>query len=234
MDGPSIKLRNAQWVIPAQIFASYCLADRGRFRPMRIRRTNSRCTARDRARASGLLDTGNRAGKKRCRASRRKDWRAEKTQEGWGVMATSDSICYDRCGFPLWTCRAMPGGNDRLTDRRRKRRLTPRGCLSRTGGGPGRFANVSSKGRRASSSIRTHIGVSMMQYFRDFRDQRLRGPSVLRPFTLNIQINRLLTKRRGYRYERLRLKPSPVSFSAIPECQIFVMWLILSPANCIT
>ena len=26
----------------------------------------------------------------------------------------------------------------------------------------------------------------------------------------------------------------PSSFSAMPECQIFVMWLILSPVNCIT
>jgi transposase len=26
----------------------------------------------------------------------------------------------------------------------------------------------------------------------------------------------------------------PNSFSAMPECQIFVMWLILSPVNCIT
>ena len=28
--------------------------------------------------------------------------------------------------------------------------------------------------------------------------------------------------------------PQPSSFSARPECQIFVMWLILSPVNCIT
>jgi hypothetical protein len=30
------------------------------------------------------------------------------------------------------------------------------------------------------------------------------------------------------------VQAQPSSFSAIPECQIFVMWLILSPVNCIT
>jgi hypothetical protein len=43
----------------------------------------------------------------------------------------------------------------------------------------------------------------------------LSGPTVFEPLRINVQAQ-------------------PSSFIARPECQIFVMWLILSPLNCIT